>query len=115
MREDSERDVWAADVFPLAFGERVRVREDSERDVWAADVFTLALWERVRVREGSDRNGVPYGCSFGHDYKKGRFGTDPYDIFLNHGMSGSPSYTKYSTRSARTPTFFPSPFGRGSE
>jgi len=51
VRENSERDVWAADVFPLALWERVRVREGSEREVWTADVFPLALWERVRVRE----------------------------------------------------------------
>jgi hypothetical protein len=34
--------------------------------------------------------------------KKGRFGTDPYDIFLNHGTSGTPS-----------PTKFPRPWGEG--
>ena len=113
MREGSERDVVNTDVFPLALGERVRVREDSERDIVNTDVFPLALGERVRVRENLEQDGVPYGCSFGHGYKKGRFGTDPYDIFLNHGTSGMPFPTKYSTCSARTPMFFPSPFGRG--
>ena len=77
------------------------MREDSERDVGDAVVFPLALGERVRVRENSERDSVPYGCSFGHGYKKGRFGTDPYDIFHEHRTSG-------------TPPFFPSPLGRGS-
>ncbi len=87
MREDSERDVVAADVFPLALWERVRVREDSERDVGDADVFTLALWERVRVREDSERDTVPDGCPFGHGYKEGsvwnrplRYFSQPWDV-----------------------------------
>ena len=36
------------------------------------------------MRENSQRDAVPDGCLFGHGYKKGRFGTDPYDILFNH-------------------------------
>ena len=81
VREGLERDVGIADVFPLAFWERVRVRENSERDVVAADVFPLALWERVRVREGSERDVIPYGCPFGHGYKEGSVWNRPLRYF----------------------------------
>jgi len=43
----------------LALWERVRVRENSERDVWATDVFPLALGARVRVRGDSVRSAKP--------------------------------------------------------
>jgi hypothetical protein len=43
VREDSAQDVGAADVFPLALGERVRVREDSERDIVNTEYNNLEL------------------------------------------------------------------------
>ncbi|HOP02054.1 MAG TPA: hypothetical protein PKX58_07635 [Flexilinea sp.] len=74
-------DVGIADVFPLALGERVRVRENSERDIVYTDVFPLALGERVRVRENSQRDAVPYGCPFGHGYKEGSVWNRPLRYF----------------------------------
>ena len=57
------------------------MREDSAQDVGAADVFPLALGERVRVREDSERDAVPDGCPFGHGYKEGSVWNRPLRYF----------------------------------
>ncbi len=95
------------------------------RDVVAADVFPLALWERVRVREGSERDVIPYGCPFGMVTKKGRFGTDPYDIFSQPWDVGIADVfplcpgervrvRENSERDIVHTDVFPPPLGRGS-